>query len=311
MVRRCAPQAISTLTENKIDNVTVGTARVMTAMGFAVLALSFSSIFVTQLERSEVPALVIAFYRMAIATAILLPAAVVVKRAEIATLVRRDLGLLALGGLCLAVHFAAWITSLRYVSIATSIVLVNSHPLFVVIASYFFLDERPARRGLVGTAVGLVGMAIMSYDALINVQLALKGDALALLGALAVVGYFIVGRKARTRMSLLGYVTPLYAACSIFLLAVVLIKGDRLAPYSASDWVFLVALAIVPTIIGHTVFNWALKHVRPTAISLAFLGEPVIASLLALIIFAQRPPPTTLIGGALVLVGVYLATSRK
>jgi len=311
MVRRCAPQAISTLTENKIDNVTVGTARVMTAMGFAVLALSFSSIFVTQLERSEVPALVIAFYRMAIATAILLPAAVVVKRAEIATLVRRDLGLLALGGLCLAVHFAAWITSLRYVSIATSIVLVNSHPLFVVIASYFFLDERPARRGLIGTAVGLVGMAIMSYDALINVQLALKGDALALLGALAVVGYFIVGRKARTRMSLLGYVTPLYATCSIFLLAVVWIKGDRLAPYGASDWMFLVALAIVPTIIGHTVFNWALKHVRPTAISLAFLGEPVIASLLALIIFAQRPPTTTLIGGALVLVGVYLATSRK
>jgi drug/metabolite transporter (DMT)-like permease len=283
----------------------------MTAMGFAVLALSFSSIFVTRLERSEVPPLVIAFYRMAIATAILLPAAVVVKRDEIATLVRRDLGLLALGGLCLAVHFAAWITSLRYVSIATSIVLVNSHPLFVVIASYFFLGERPARRGLVGTAIGLVGMVIMSYDALINVELALKGDALALLGSLAVVGYFIVGRKARTRMSLLGYVTPLYATCSMFLLAAVLIKGDRLVPYSASNWVFLVALAIVPTIIGHTVFNWALKHVRPTAISLAFLGEPVVASLLALIFFAQRPSITTLIGGALVLAGVYLATSRK
>jgi drug/metabolite transporter (DMT)-like permease len=189
--------------------------------------------------------------------------------------------------------------------------LVNSHPLFVVIASYFFLGERPARRGLVGTAIGLVGMVIMSYDALINVELALKGDALALLGSLAVVGYFIVGRKARTRMSLLGYVTPLYATCSMFLLAAVLIKGDRLVPYSASNWVFLVALAIVPTIIGHTVFNWALKHVRPTAISLAFLGEPVVASLLALIFFAQRPSITTLIGGALVLAGVYLATSRK
>jgi len=248
---------------------------------------------------------------MAIATAILLPAAVILKRDEITALVRRDLGLLALGGLCLAIHFAAWITSLRYVSIATSIVLVNSHPLFVLIASYLFLGERPARRGLVGTAVGLVGMAIMSYDALLNVQLALKGDALALLGALAVVGYFIVGRKARARMSLLGYVTPLYAACSMFLLALVAIKGDRLAPYDASIWTLLVALAIIPTIVGHTVFNWALKHVRPTAISLAFLGEPVIASLLALIFFAQRPPATTLIGGILVLAGVYLATSKK
>jgi len=299
------------VTEDQPNNGTVGAARVMTAMGFAVLALSFSSIFVTRLEQFEVPALVIAFYRMSIATAILLPAAVVLKRDEILALDRRDLGLLALGGFCLAIHFAAWITSLRYVSIATSIVLVNSHPLFVVIASYLFLGERPAGRSLVGTAVGLLGMAIISYDALFNVQLALKGDALALLGALAVVGYFIVGRKARARMSLLGYVTPLYAACSIFLLTLVLIKGDRLAPYSDSIWIFLVALAIVPTIVGHTVFNWALKHVRPTAISLAFLGEPVIASLLALIFFAQHPPATTLIGGGLVLTGVYLATSKK
>lgn len=297
--------------ENQANNDSVATARVMTAMGFAVLALSFSSIFVTGLERSEVPPMVIAFYRMVIATAILLPPALILKRNEIAALVRRDLGLLALGGLCLAIHFAAWITSLRYISIATSIVLVNSHPLFVVIASYLFLGERPARRSLVGTAVGLVGMAIISYDALINVQLALKGDALALLGALAVVGYFIVGRKARTRMSLLGYVTPLYAACSMFLLTPLLIKGDRLAPYTGSVWILLVALAIVPTIVGHTVFNWALKHVRPTAISLAFLGEPVVASFLALIFFAQRPPVTTLIGGCLVLAGVYLATSRK
>ena len=298
------------MTEDQPDN-SVGTARVMTAMGFAVLALSFSSIFVTGLERAEVPPLVIAFYRMAIATAILLPASIILKRTEITALVRKDLGLLALGGLCLAVHFAAWITSLRYVSIATSIVLVNSHPLFVVIASYFFLGERPARRGLIGTAVGLSGMAIMSYDAVINVELELKGDALALLGALAVVGYFIVGRKARTRMSLLGYVTPLYAACSLFLLGVLLIKGDSLTPYNSSIWLLLVALAIIPTIIGHTVFNWALKHVRPTAVSLAFLGEPVIASFLALIFFAQHPPATTLIGGALVLAGVYLATSRR
>ena len=150
----------------------------------------------------------------------------------------------------------------------------------------------------------------MSHDALQNVQLVLKGDGLALLGAFAVVGYFIVGRKARSRISLLGYVTPLYGVCSLFLLIWVLMAGDRLAPYSAGVWAYLAALAIVPTIIGHTVFNWALKHVRPTAISLAFLGEPVLASVLALIFFAQRPPFATFVGGALVLAGVYLTTSR-
>ncbi len=279
-------------------------------MGFAVLALAFASIFITELERSAVPPLVIAFYRMAIATALMLPVSLAFKWREIATLARKDLGLMVLGGFCLAVHFGAWITSLKYVPIATSIVLVNSHPLFVVIASYFFLGERPPRRALIGTGIGLAGMAVMSHDALGSVQLAMKGDGLALLGALAVVGYFIVGRKARARVSLLGYVTPLYAVCSLFLLIWVLMAGNRLAPYSAEVWAYLAALAVVPTIIGHTVFNWALKHVRPTAISLAFLGEPVIASGLALIFFAQRPPLATFVGGALVLAGVYLTTSR-
>jgi len=300
----------SIVTENHAKTPQHPTARVMTAMGFAVFALAFASIFITELERSEVPPMVIAFYRMAIATALMLPWALAFKWKEIASLARRDLGLLALGGLCLAVHFGAWITSLKYVPIATSIVLVNSHPLFVVIASYFFLDERPPRRSWIGTGIGLAGMAVMSHEALGDVHLAIKGDSLALLGALAVVGYFIVGRKARARISLLGYVTPLYAVCSLFLLIWVMMAGNPLAPYSATVWSYLAALAIVPTIIGHTLFNWALKHVRPTVISLAFLGEPVVASLLALIFFGQRPPLATFLGGVLVLAGIYLATSK-
>lgn len=282
----------------------------MAAMGFAVLALAFSAIFIIKLEQAEVAAPVIAFYRMAIATALLLPPALEFKWKEIRSLGQEDIGLLAVGGFFLAVHFAAWITSLKYVPIATAVVLVNSHPLFVVIASYLFLGERPSRRSLIGAGVGLAGMAVMSHDALGDLRPALKGAGLALLGALAVVGYFIVGRKARARLSLLGYVTPLYAMCSLLLLIWVIAAGDQLLPYTASTWGYLAALAIVPTIIGHTVFNWAIKHVRPTAISLAFLGEPVAASVLALIFFAQRPPLATLAGGALVLAGVYLTTSK-
>jgi len=279
-------------------------------MAFAVVALASSVLFITKLQQSEVPALVIAFYRMAIASAVLSVPALTLKSKEIAALSRRDVGLLALGGLCLAVHFGAWITSLKYIPIATSVVLVNSHPLFVVAASYLFLGERPQRRALIGTAIGILGMMIMSYNALGDLQLALKGDGLAVLGALAVVGYFIVGRKARARISLLSYVAPLYAVCSLILLVWVVAAGDRLLPYDASTWGYLAALAIVPTLIGHTVFNWAIKHVRPTAISLAFLGEPVAASVLALIFFAQRPPLTTFFGGALVLAGVYLTTAK-
>jgi drug/metabolite transporter (DMT)-like permease len=281
----------------------------MAAMGFAIVALAFASIFITRLERAGVPPITIAFYRIALATCLLAPAALALKWREIFSLSGRDLLLLALGGLFLALHFGAWITSFKYIPIATSVVLVNSHPLFVVIASYFFLGDRPTRRHLAGTAIGLAGMAIISHDGLKGAEFALWGDSLAILGALAIVGYFIVGRKARSRVSLLAYVTPLYAFCSVLLLVWVLGSGSRLYPYDSTVWLYLLVLAVVPTILGHTVFNWAIKHVRPSAISVVFLGEPVIASLLALLLFGQQPSLSTLIGGAFVLGGVCLTTS--
>ena len=286
-----------------------GAPRVMAAMGFAILALAFASIFITRLERAGVPPISIAFYRMALATCLLAPAALAFRWREIRSLSGRDLLLFALGGLFLALHFGAWITSFKYIPIATSVVLVNSHPLFVVIASYFFLGDRPTRRHLLGTGIGLAGMAIISRDGLRGAEFALRGDSLAILGALAIVGYFIVGRKARARVSLLAYVTPLYTFCSVILLVWALGSGSRLYPYDSTVWFYFLALAVVPTILGHTVFNWAIKHVRPAAISVAFLGEPVVAALLALLFFGQQVSLSTLIGGAFVLGGVCLTTS--
>ena len=286
-------------------------ALVATAMSFAVLALAFSSIFITHLEHAEVSPLVIAFYRMAMATIMLFPAALTIKRKEMAALSGKDYLLLALGGFFLALHFGAWISSLKYIPIATSVVLVNSHPLFVVLASYLFLGDRPSRLSLIGTVVGLVGMLIISKDGLNNAEFALKGDLLAILGALAVVGYFIIGRKVRARVSLLGYVTPLYAVCSLFLLLWALAADSRFYPYAVNVWGYFLALAVVPTILGHTVFNWAIKHVLPSTISLAFLGEPVVASILAYFFFGQKPPIATFIGGALVLFGIYLTMPSR
>jgi drug/metabolite transporter (DMT)-like permease len=284
-------------------------SKVLAAMAVAVVALAFSSIVITKLERAGVAPLAIAFYRMAIATCLLLPAAVASKRGEMASLSRRDLALLAAGGAFLALHFGAWITSLAYIPIATSVVLVNSHPVFVALASYLLLGERPTRRSLTGTAVGLAGMVVISREGLAGLETALVGNALAVTGALAVVGYFIIGRHVRARVSLLGYVTPLYAVCALLLLVWAAATGARLAGYGRGEWLYFAALALVPTILGHTVFNWAIKHVRPSVISLAFLGEPVVASVLALIFFDQRPPAATLAGGALVLAGIYLTTS--
>jgi drug/metabolite transporter (DMT)-like permease len=279
---------------------------VLTAMSFAVLALAFSSIFITKLEHAEVSPLVIAFYRMAMATMLLIPAALTFKRKEIFAFTSKEFLLLALGGFFLALHFGAWISSLKYIPIATSVVLVNSHPLFVVIASYLFLGDKPSRRSVAGTIVGVIGMIIISKDGLSNAEFALKGDLLAITGALAVVGYFIIGSKVRSRVSLLGYVTPLYLVCSLFLFLWAILTESKFYPYGAPVWSYFLALAIVPTILGHTVFNWAIKHVSPSTISLAFLGEPVLASVLAYFFFAQKPPVATFIGGALVLLGIYM-----
>ena len=288
-----------------------GTARVIVAMVFAVIALSFSAIFIKQLDLIGVPPLIIALYRMTLATLILLPATLALKRREIRMLERKDILMLALGGFFLALHFGAWIASLKYLPIATAVVLVNSHPLFVVLASYFFLGEKPSRRSLTGTGIGLAGMLIISSPGLKNVETGMVGNTLAILGALAVVGYFIIGRSLRARLSLLAYVTPLYAVCCLFLLVWAMLAGNAFHPYGATEWGYLAALAVVPTIFGHTVFNWAIKHVKPTAISLAFLGEPVFAALLAFIFFSQQPPAATFIGGALVLAGIYLTTSTR
>jgi drug/metabolite transporter (DMT)-like permease len=286
-------------------------ARVHLAMGMAVVALAFASIFITELEAAGVEPLVIAFYRMAIATLLLLPAALVLERRLVASTTWRELALIVAGGFCLAVHFAAWITSLKYIPIAASVVLVDSHPLFVVLAAYVLLDERPTRRSILGAAGGFAGMAIIFRDGFRAIGTALFGDALALVGAISIVGYFIIGRKMRAKVGLFSYTVPLYAACSLFLFTWAFAAGNHFYPYDASQWFYLVGLAVVPTIFGHTVFNWAIGHVRASVISVAFLGEPVVASLLAFIFFGQRPPVATLIGGAFVLAGIYLITSSS
>ena len=272
-------------------------------MAVALTALAFASIFISQLDQMQVPPLVIAFYRMAFTSLMLWPAAVSLKWREIISLSRRDLGLLTLGGLFLAVHFGSWIASLSYIPIATSVVLVNSHPVFVVLGSWLFLREKPSVPGIAGAILGVIGIVVIGWSGIAEAEFALVGDALAVLGAVTVVGYFIIGRHIRARLSLLAYVTPLYSICTVFLLIWCLAAGDQLYPYRTSAWLLFAALAAVPTILGHTGFNWAIKHVRPTAVSLVFLGEPLLASVLAFLFFGQVPPLTTLLGGSLILMG--------
>jgi drug/metabolite transporter (DMT)-like permease len=280
-------------------------------MAGAVTALAFSSVFVKKLEGLDVPAVVVAFYRVALAALLLAPFTLWLKRKELIAMRRSEYALLLAAGLCLAVHFGAWIASLEYIPIAASVVLVDSHPILVAIASYFVLGEVLAPRSLAGAILGMVGTVVICKDGFLGMRSDLLGDGLALLGAFAMVGYLLAGRKVRNHVSLLGYATPVYLACSLFLLMWAGVSGSRVWPYGRVEWILFAALAIVPTILGHTVLNWAIRHVPATGISISFLGEPVVAAALAFFFFGQRPSTATLIGSTLVLAGIYLTLTRR
>jgi drug/metabolite transporter (DMT)-like permease len=248
---------------------------------------------------------------MLLATLLLGLPALGFKREEIKKLSRTDVMLLVVSGLFLAIHFGSWISSLKYISISSSVLLVASHPLFVVIASAVFLGELPTKRIIAGTTLGLGGAGLILGEGFAGLNKTVWGDLLALIGALSTVVYLLIGRRVRAHLSLLAYVVPAYAACTLLLLGWAVALGNRLTGYTGVEWALFLGLAVVPTILGHTVLNWAIKHVAASAISTALLGEPVVASVLALLFYNQIPSVYTVAGGALVLIGIYLVVSRR
>ena len=288
--------------------------RVYPALAVAIIAISFASIFIKALELRSVPPLVIAAYRMLFAVILLAPGMLIYHRKELAKLETRDWLLMALSGACLAIHFGAWTFSFKYISIARSTVIVDSQPVFTVIASYLLLREKPSRSGLIGTVLAIAGIVTItllgdeSAGERAAGESARLGDLLALIGAISIAFYVLIGRKLRAKVSLLAYVVPLYFLCAVMLFAAAQINGDRITGYELGDYKYIIALALVPTILGHTIFNWALKHVKAGVISVCFLGEPIGATLLAILFFRQIPSIPTVLCGLLILAGIYMTT---
>jgi drug/metabolite transporter (DMT)-like permease len=208
----------------------------------------------------------------------------------------------------LAAHFASWVASLGLTTVAASVVLVTLHPVIVAVLSTWLFGEGLRARGYVGIVVALVGGVVITLGDAQRGSQPLLGDALALVGALGAAAYFLAGRGYRKRLGLLAYVTPVYGVAALALLAgSVLVPapyGGPLAGYDARQLVLFLALAGFPMILGHTVLNWALKYVTAPVIATTILGEPVGASLLALVFLREVPGVLTLAGGALVLLGI-------
>ncbi len=290
--------------ENPLPVRAVISPRLVLFLG--VLATSTSSTLV-RLAQAEMHSLAIAAWRLTLASLILAPFALSTRQEELCSLNRRE-SVLALGsGMLLAVHFATWILSLALTSVTASVVLVATAPLFVGLIAHFLLREKLTRAMLLGLLLALIGSVIIAvgdWDAGVH---RLQGDLLALLGALTVAGYFLIGRSLRARVSLLGYVFPVYATAAVVLMIAALVAGVPLSGFQPLAWLWLLLLALFPQIIGHSSLNWSLGHLPAMYVSLAVLGEPIGSAILAWAVLAESPTSITVVGGMLILSGLLVA----
>ncbi len=295
------------------------------AILIAILAVSTASIFIRFAQNDGVPSLVIAALRLTFATAILTPVALTRHLDEIKRFTLTEVLLGVFSGIFLAVHFATWITSLEYTSVASSVVFVATGPLWVALFSPMLLKEHLARTAIVGLALSIVGGAIIglsdacswsggfSCPDLQNIMQgrAMWGNFLALAGAWAVTGYLIIGRKLRAGMSLVPYIFLVYGMASIALIVIMFVSGNTPFGYAPKAYGWILLLAILPQLVGHSTYNWALKYLPAALVAVTTLGEPIGSAILAFFLLNETPAITTIIGGVLILAGIYLASRNK
>jgi drug/metabolite transporter (DMT)-like permease len=211
----------------------------------------------------------------------------------------------------LALHFGLWITSLSYTSVATSVILVTSSPLFVAIASYLFFKEKITWEIIAGIVICFIGTALICYGNWGIGTDSFLGGILALLGALAVSGHLLIGRKLRQTMGLLVYGSVTCSSAGLLLLFASLIWGYSLSGYTGNTYLMMILLAVVPQLLGHLSLNWALRFVSATLVTIAVLGEPVGANIWAFLILGETPELFEIIGSVFILAGIFTAFRKS
>ena len=273
-------------------------------VGVGVVSVSLASIFI---RLADAPPLTVAAYRMCIATVIVGVTAAIAGRKDFAAVRRSDLPLLAGSGFFLAAHFALWITSLSHTSVASSVLLVTTTPVFVAIGAHFASPDKVGRLTALAVAVSIAGGFIIAAGDWAEGERHLLGDALALGGAVAVAGYLLVGRRVRRRIPTLPYITIVYAVTAVVLLAAAVGSGAPMFGLPAESYFWMAMAALLPQAVGHSLLNWALGYMPAVSVTLAVRAEPVLATLMAIPVLGEIPPWTVLPGGALLLLGVYVA----
>ncbi|NDJ87278.1 MAG: DMT family transporter [Chloroflexi bacterium] len=284
------------------------------ALFFGLMAVSTAAIFIRLAQAADTPSLVVATGRLVVACVILTPLAVRNYLPELRRLRPIDLGLALLSGGVLGMHFASWISSLEYTSVVNSVVLVTTNPLWVALLAPLFLSEKISQWTLIGLALAFAGGVLVAISGETGspptrADPAL-GNGLALFGALMAALYFIVGRQLRGHLSVIPYIWLVYTTAALLLFTVSLVSGELQhvphLPAEAFWWILL--LGLVPQLVGHSAFNYALGFLPAAYVSLVVLGEPVGSGLLAALFLDEWPGVLQLLGALLILCGIGLST---
>ena len=275
-----------------------------TALVGGIFAVSTGAIFA---RLAQSPPLVTAAYRVGLAVLIMTPACLYFSRNAWRRMTRRQLMVGVAAGAFLALHFATWIASLDYTSVANSVVLVNTNPLWVGLMSPIVTGERVHRLTAMGIFLSLVGGAVIGYSDATAGSHALTGDLLALAGGICAAVYLMLGRNLRRHLPVSAYVLICYGSAAIILWMLVGLFRQPVTGYARGTWAAFLGMALVAQVIGHTSYNWALGWVTPGLVAISLLGEPVCASIMAYILFGEALTPMKLIGGGVILAAIALA----
>lgn len=274
-----------------------------------VIAISTGAVFIRLAD--DAPSLVIAAYRVGIATVVLLPLSFIKARSELLNLSTADLKTALTAGLFLALHFAAWVSSLKFTSVANSVVLVNTSPLWVAVFAPFITREKIKRTVVLSVSMSILGVVVIGYGDYAPGGRALTGDLLALAGGFCTAGYLLMGRRLRQKLSLIAYLTVCYGSSAIILWSLVIVLDFPIWGFSGQTVAALFSMALFPQLIGHSCYNWALKYFSTSFIALSLLGEPIGSTLLAYIFFHEGLTLLKIIGGVFILSAIYLAAKRE
>lgn len=277
------------------------------SLAIAVVAISWASILILL---SGAQSIAVAFWRTAIAAAVLSPLLIIERRNNTYAPTRGEALLIVVSGIALATHFMTWIESLYLTTVAASTTLVSTYPIFTL-AMGRLIGERAGRRSVIGVLAAFLGIVLITVpEFYINLR-ALTGDLLALAGAVSGAAYFMIGRVIRVRTSLAMYTVPVYSTAALITLPIGLLLHVRLWPYPPYTWFYIIMIVLGPMLLGHTLLNYSLRYSRAITVTTSTLGEPIGASLLALLLFHQVPQLLTVVGIVATLFGIYMVISEE